>query len=205
MPLLSWCPGVSVAIKECPTCNGIVRFQEYSSGFHNFNNRVPLTLPLCQLLLSGLANKTTSGRMLNTLSFFNDNRYHHQLLRRAFHHFLSLTNFTFDFFCYQCGYHPTVIIADTNWKLAFDIPLGTFKRPDADSISDNDLEIDIAKSWSDLDKSQIAEGLISGESIANPYYTPVCHSTLAPWMGEHTRIGDILPKTEVKKAMKSRK
>lgn len=41
-------------------------------------------------------------------------------------------------------------------------PVGTFKRPDPDTISDEDLQIDIVKAWSDLDKSIIAEGLISG-------------------------------------------
>ncbi|XP_067307544.1 uncharacterized protein [Pseudorasbora parva] len=193
--------GISVAVKRCPTCANIVRFQEYSSGFHNFNNRVLITIPLCELLLSGLANKTTSGRMLDTLSFFNDNRYHHQTLRKAFHHFLALTKFQFDFFCFQCGYHPAVVIADANWKLAFDVPLGTFKRPDPDTLSEKDLQVDIVKSWSDLNKSQIAEGLISGTTVANPFSTSVRHSTLAPWMGEHTRVGNVLPKTEAKKAM----
>lgn len=47
--------GVSVTTKECPVFQTVVRFQEYSSGFHNFNNRVFLTLPLCELLLSSLA------------------------------------------------------------------------------------------------------------------------------------------------------
>ena len=60
--------------------------------------------------------------MLDTISFFNDNRYHHQIVRRAFHHFMSLTNFQFDFSCYRCGHHPAVVVADANWKLAFDVP-----------------------------------------------------------------------------------
>ncbi|KAI4796434.1 hypothetical protein KUCAC02_026986 [Chaenocephalus aceratus] len=197
--------GVSVAVKQCPTCANLVRFQDVSTGFHNFNNRVILTLPLCELLLSGLANKTTTGRMLDTLSLFNDNRYHHQIVRRAFHHFLSLTNFKFDFYCHQCGYNPAVVVADANWKLAFDIPLGTFKRPDPDTISESDLEVDIVKAWSELEKSLVAEGLISGTSVANPFCTSVCHSTLAPWMGEQTRVGNILPKTEAKKALKKKK
>ncbi|XP_033970117.1 uncharacterized protein LOC117469770 [Trematomus bernacchii] len=197
--------GVSVAVKQCPTCANLVRFQDFSTGFHNFNNRVILTLPLCELLLSGLANKTTTGRMLDTLSLFNDNRYHHQIVRRAFHHFLSLTNFKFDFCCHQCGYNPAVVVADANWKLAFDVPLGTFKRPDPDTISESDLEVDIVKAWSELDKSHIAEGLISGTSVANPFCTSVRHSTLAPWMGEKTRVGNILPKTEAKKAIKKKR
>ncbi|CAK6961772.1 uncharacterized protein LOC119013056 [Scomber scombrus] len=44
--------GINYVQKACS--NG-VRFQEYTSGFPNFNNRVLLTLPLCELLLSGLA------------------------------------------------------------------------------------------------------------------------------------------------------
>uniref|UniRef100_A0AAV2JM92 Uncharacterized protein n=1 Tax=Knipowitschia caucasica TaxID=637954 RepID=A0AAV2JM92_KNICA len=55
-----------------------VRFQEYTSGFHNFNDRVLLTLPLCHLLLSALANKTAPGRMLSTITHFNDSHFHHQ-------------------------------------------------------------------------------------------------------------------------------
>ncbi|XP_030581204.1 uncharacterized protein LOC115777435 [Archocentrus centrarchus] len=194
--------GVSVAVKECPSCANTVRFQEYSSGFHNFNNRVFLTLPLCQLLLSGLENKTTSGCMLDTLSLFNDNRYHHQMVKKAFHHFLSLSDFDFNYFCYQCGHHPAVVVADANWKLVLDVPIGTFKRPDPNTISDKDLEVDIIKAWTDLDKSLIAEGLIQGTSVANPYCKTDRHSTLAPWMGAHTRVGNILPKTEVKKVLK---
>ncbi|KAI9523088.1 hypothetical protein NQZ68_031177 [Dissostichus eleginoides] len=123
-----YCPGPTppdLNSQEIVTTQATV-FQDFSTGFHNFNNRVILTLPLCELLLSGLANKTTTGLMLDTLSLFNDNRYHHQIVRRAFHHFLSLTNFKFDFYCHQCGYNPAVVVADANWKLAFDVPRGVF-------------------------------------------------------------------------------
>ncbi|CAL8293329.1 unnamed protein product [Arctogadus glacialis] len=91
--------GISVAIKQCPVCQNHVRFQEYKSGFHHFNDRVFLTLPLCELLLSALANKTAPGCMLSTLTFFNDNRFHHQTVRKAFHHFLALMNYEFKFSC----------------------------------------------------------------------------------------------------------
>lgn len=153
--------------------------------------------------MSGLANKTTTGRMLDTLTFFNSNHYHCQTVRKAFHHFLSLTSFTYDFYCYRCGYHPAVVISDANWKLAFDVPVGTFKRPAPDIITEKDLETDIEKSWSELDKFVIAEGLLSG-TMANPYFTSMHHSNLAPWMGKRTRVGDILPKTEVNKGLKRR-
>ncbi|KAM8862765.1 uncharacterized protein AB9W97_017970 isoform 5-T6 [Spinachia spinachia] len=171
-------------------------------GSTNFNNRVLLTLPLCALLLSALANKTACGRMLDTINLFNRNTYHHQTVRQAFHHFLSLMEFKFS--CQQCDHNPPVIIADANWKVAFDVPVGTFKRPDLDTVTNTDLYIDIEKTWADLDKEIIAQGFTSGTTTVNPYRSLLSYSTLAPWMGKETRAGNILPKTEVKKGLKKR-
>ena len=42
--------------------------------------------------------------------------------------------------------------------------VSTFKRPGLDDITEEDLEIDIVQSWTDLEKEFIAEGLISGGS-----------------------------------------
>ncbi|CAL9687201.1 unnamed protein product [Knipowitschia caucasica] len=122
-------------MKTCPAGHLQVRFQEYTSGFHNFNDRVLLTLPLCHLLLSALANKTAPGRMLSTITHFNDSHFHHQTVRKAFHHFMALVDFHFGFTCNQCGYYPPIMIADANWKLAFEIPVGTFRRPDLSNIT----------------------------------------------------------------------
>ncbi|CAM4570963.1 unnamed protein product [Leuciscus chuanchicus] len=47
--------GVSVYAKECPVCRNLVRFQEYKSGFHNYNNRVFLSIPLCSFLTAGIS------------------------------------------------------------------------------------------------------------------------------------------------------
>ncbi|ROJ64739.1 hypothetical protein DPX16_3761 [Anabarilius grahami] len=121
--------------------------------------------------------------------------------------------------------HPYEVITTqaTVYGISYVRKVGTFKRPDPDTISEKDLQVDIVKSWSDLNKSQIAEGLISaldyivtlinmivnvenfGTTVANPFSTSVRHSTLAPWMGEHTRVGNVLPKTEAKKTMKKKK
>ena len=45
---------------------------------------------------------------------------------------------------------------------------------------------------------------ILGSSIKNPYSINSSYSTLAPWMGKDVRIGDVLPKTEVKKGLQKR-
>ena len=44
----------------------------------------------------------------------------------------------------------------------FSLVVGTFKRPDPDTITEKDLEVDIVKAWSDLDRTLVAEGLVSG-------------------------------------------
>lgn len=45
------------------------------------------------------------------------------------------------------------------------ISVGTFKRPDLNTVTDTDLNIDIEKTWADLDKEMIAEGFTSGTSL----------------------------------------
>ncbi|KAL7396910.1 hypothetical protein ABVT39_013480 [Epinephelus coioides] len=82
--------------------------------------------------------------------------------------------------------------------------VGTFKRPDLDTVTDKHLHMDIEKTWADLDKELIAEGFTSGTSTANPFRSRLSYSSLAPWMGKHTRVGNILPKTEIKKGLKKR-
>lgn len=98
---------------------------------------------------------------MEILSLLSETRYHHQVVRKAFHHFLSLNNFQFDFSCLWCGHQPAVVVADANWKLAFDIPVSMFKHPDPDTVTEEDLQVDIAKAWDDLEKSLIAEGLLT--------------------------------------------
>lgn len=60
-----------------------------------------------------------------------------------------------------CGCHAFVIVLKNS------LVVGTFKRPDPETISEKDLEVDIVKAWSDLDRSLIAEGLISGLDFFN--------------------------------------
>lgn len=43
--------------------------------------------------------------------------------------------------------------------------VGMFKRPDPENVTEDDLQVDIVKAWDDLDKSQIAEGLVTGKTI----------------------------------------
>lgn len=43
-----------------------------------------------------------------------------------------------------------------------------------------------------------------GTSTANPFRSRLSYSSLASWMGKHTQVGNILPKTEIKQGLKKR-
>lgn len=65
--------GIKVMVKTCLRCHTQVRFQEYSSGFHNFNNKVFLSIPLCSMLSTAI--KVSINVLLevqHTLHLFED-------------------------------------------------------------------------------------------------------------------------------------
>ncbi|XP_056299279.1 uncharacterized protein LOC130212166 [Pseudoliparis swirei] len=61
-----------------------------------------------------------------------------------------------------------------------DIILGTFKRPDLDTVTDTDLNIDIKKTWADLDKEMIAEGFTAEIRIYDSLktWTGICEDDM---------------------------
>ncbi len=47
----------------------------------------------------------------------------------------------------------------------------------------------------------ILKKLYSSDSSNNPFSSPLTYSAFAPWIGQHTRLHDKLPKTEVFKGL----
>ena len=62
----------------CHRCHNSVRFQDYQSGFHNYNDRLFLTIPLCEYLLAGLAVNPT----LDTIYIFQKTAYFNNYLSK---------------------------------------------------------------------------------------------------------------------------
>ncbi|KAF4116706.1 hypothetical protein G5714_004195 [Onychostoma macrolepis] len=192
--------GVSVYAKECPVCRNLVRFQEYESGFHNYNNRIFLSIPLCSFLTAGVSNHIAVGRLFRTIESHSRTALPINMLRKAFYHFSALRQYSYNCFCYRCGYHPSIVIADTNWKVAFDIPVNLMRRPDIQNTGLQDTLVNVAARWENLQKEIIATGFCD-DSSNNPSSSPLTYSALAPWIGQHTRLHDKLPKTEVFKGL----
>ncbi|KAG9283629.1 HMG domain-containing protein 3-like [Astyanax mexicanus] len=191
---------ITVYAKECPVCRVLVRFQEYQSGFHNFNDKVLLSVPLCSLLTTGLSNHIAVGRLLRTLESHSRATVPYNTLRKAFYHFCALREYTYGYFCYRCGHHPPVLIGDTNWKVAFDLPVHLMRRPDLENCSPQDTQVNVAARWENLEKEIIATGFCEDTS-SNPFSSPLTYSVFTPWIGKHSRINDVVPKTEIFKGL----
>ncbi|ROL42300.1 hypothetical protein DPX16_8179 [Anabarilius grahami] len=159
--------GISVYGKECPVCRNIVRFQEYNSGFHNYNNGVFLSIPLCSFLTTGLSNHIAIGRMLRTIESHSGTKLTYNSLRKAFYHFSALRKYSYNYFCYRCGHHPSVVIADTNWKVAFELPVHLLKHPEKHNITPQETEVNVAGRWENLEKEIVATGLCDGLSYSD--------------------------------------
>ncbi|KAL1277206.1 hypothetical protein QQF64_023879 [Cirrhinus molitorella] len=192
--------GVPVYVKKCLVCRRLVRFQEYQSGFHNYDNRTFLTIPLCSLLTSGLANHVAIGRFLQTIEDHAKITVSHNLIRKAFYHFSALREYSYSYSCVRCGHSPPVLIADGNWKIAFDLPVHLFRRPSLDKISQEDTQVNVRTRWETIEKEMISSGFCDG-NIANPYARPLTYTAFTPWLGNHSRVSDIVPKTEVFKGL----
>ncbi|KAL2082488.1 hypothetical protein ACEWY4_022306 [Coilia grayii] len=193
--------GVTVAVRTCPICGKQVRFQEYQTGFHNFNNKILLSIPLCSMLTSAVRNNTAIGRFLSMLEDHLELKIHHNTLRKAFFHFSAITNYSYSYCCNRCGHNPPVLIADGNWKTAFDLPVNLLKRPSCDNIQTAALTVNIDDQWTQLQKQLIAAGFCDGTSSKNPFCRELDYSAFAPWVGEFSRVGPVLPKTEVLKGL----
>ncbi|XP_076817966.1 uncharacterized protein LOC143463382 [Clavelina lepadiformis] len=48
---------IMLVTKKCMSCQGLIRFQNYQSGFHNFDNTFLLTVKLCSYLIRGIESK----------------------------------------------------------------------------------------------------------------------------------------------------
>ncbi|KAK7907169.1 hypothetical protein WMY93_015781 [Mugilogobius chulae] len=129
---------------------------------------------------------------------------HHNTIRRAFFQYSALTAYNYDYSCNRCGHHPPVLIADANWKLAFDVPVSVLKRPQNEDVQNLHLSINIKTKWEKLEKRLIASGICEELGLENPFHEDLDFTCFVPWIGPSSRISDNLPKTEKLKGLVSK-
>jgi len=67
--------GISTYYRQCPNCEMVYRYQEWSDGIHNFNDHILLSLHLCMFLRNSIQvchnpNALFSYEFFKLLGFF---------------------------------------------------------------------------------------------------------------------------------------
>ena len=106
-------------IKICPACQMCYRYQEYSAGVHNFDDRFLLTLDMCIFIRENVKQHVAVGTVCEILEQYLHRKLKPQTVLNAYMHFVALSAHSYDFNCVICGFHPPVLIADLNRKVVF--------------------------------------------------------------------------------------
>ncbi|XP_078481881.1 uncharacterized protein LOC144742691 [Ciona intestinalis] len=182
--------GIQVVMKQCTSCKFIVRYQNYRSGFHNFNNKLMLSLRLCIHLLKGIQFHVNVESNLKIL--FDENVPINNI-RNGFTHFCAMRDCTYEFSCLKCGFNPQILIGDGNWA-------NCCKRPvDAIQSSKENCQdrVNCEDSWENIEKEILGRGL--HESANNLFKLDIKYNAVSPWIGKYSRASDYILDTEHKK------
>nr|XP_026690518.1 uncharacterized protein LOC113474284 [Ciona intestinalis] len=180
--------GTTMITKLCRSCKCITRFQNYKSGFHNYNNQIILSICLCLKLLKGIESHVDVETTIKIL-FENSETLPISHLRNGFYHFCALKDFSYDFNCLKCGHSPKILIADGNWA-------NCCKRP-VDAVVEEDVDketVECEDLWGNYRKEIIGRGFC--ESTKNPWAVKITYSSISPWIGKNSRKSNMLYNTE---------
>ncbi|CAK8679885.1 unnamed protein product [Clavelina lepadiformis] len=180
--------------KQCQACGLKLRFQQYETGVHNFNNTVLLTLKLCDYLKRGVKNHVATERCLKLL--FNDSEsLPLSVIRNGFYHFLAMQDTEYKFVCNRCGCSPKIVVGDGNWKNTCLRPVHSVRGLSSHSQLDDLVDVDSI--WKSYKKEIIGRGFFGARN--NPWHVSITYKTVAPWIGKESRINAKVPNTEFKK------
>ncbi|KAA0721253.1 hypothetical protein E1301_Tti018150s11, partial [Triplophysa tibetana] len=74
------------------------------------------------------------------------------------------------------------------------------RRPDLTNTTSQDTQVNVTDRWENIEKEIIATGF-SDESASNPFASSLTYSAFPPWIGQCSRLSDVIPKTEILKGL----
>ena len=102
------------------------------------------------------------------------------------------------FNCVQCGYYPPILISDVNRKCVFDIAVSQLEELKPNETNDR---VDMDKFWNSVESEIITKGFIKkGEK--NPCQIIPTYKFQGPWIGQKSRVSNVIPNTEYRKLKK---
>ena len=195
LTLTGFLDSIETFFAKCEQCDSYYRYEEYKDGVHNFDDIFLIGLDFCNLLRECLKNHMAVGKICAIAEGLLKTKLDSNLILNSYLHFESLSNRTYEFNCVECGYYPHILIADVNRKVAF-----KYREPDEkteeQNYSDAD-EVDCKKFWDDVTMEMVSRGC-RGRKVNEMTVSPKL-SNWAPYIGEKSRIGNIIYNSEHQK------
>eukprot|EP00112_Aurelia_sp_Birch-Aquarium-sp1_P023018 Seg6701.2 transcript_id=Seg6701.2/GoldUCD/mRNA.D3Y31 product="hypothetical protein" protein_id=Seg6701.2/GoldUCD/D3Y31 len=188
--------GVETYFKICKRCNNYYRYQEFDDGVHNFDDTFLLGIDLCIFLRASTKYHVAVGTACKIISDIHQLKLDEQKVLNAYAHFEAMSERTYAFCCLQCGYYPSILIADLNRKVGFkysmsnDEMLPDEKDDDVDYVHCDDF-------WNSSAVSILSKGFI-GRKFENLSLEPNL-SFWSPYIGRNARVGDHVVNSEHRK------
>ena len=190
--------GYATFIKICPNCQMYYRYQEYSDGVHNFNDRFLISLDVCVFLRENVKQHVAVGTVCDILEEYLHVKLKQQTVLNAYMHFVALSAHSYDFNCVICGFHPPILIADLNRKVVFKC------RTIDDDIQKSDADmadyVDCEEFWDKVEINVLMKGFVISTPV-DLAIKPSIHNW-SPYMGRCTRSSNFLVNTEHRKIHK---
>ncbi|KAM9700009.1 HMG domain-containing protein 3-like [Menidia menidia] len=108
--------------------------------------------------------------------------------------FEALCDHRYTFACVSCGHHPVTVVMDLHKKGVFSMPVSDIEEPPADF----DGRVNAEDFWQKVQMEVISRGLVSSNKD-NPFVIHPSYHNWAPWIGPHTRSGNVVFNTEYQK------
>ena len=130
LSLNSLVENVQTFFRKCSKCDLCFRYQEYSDGYHNYNDTFLLIIPFRLFLRDCLQQHIPVGSISKVIQSRLNVSLDSQLVLNVYLHFESLVNHQYEFSCVLCGFHPKIMIMDLNKKISSRCSAEKFELPD---------------------------------------------------------------------------
>lgn len=186
---------IATYYKYCPQCNMMYRYQEWSSGLHNFNDHLLMDMSLCLMIRHMLQVHTSVTRVAEYLELSTGVEFPSpDVILQIYLHFEALTDHEYEFSCVRCGDHPPVVIMDIHRQTSFHLSASDLTPPPEDFHG----EVDADGFWEAITLERLAHGFIT--SLENNLFAvSPSYSFWAPWIGRNTRRSDTVLNSEFQK------
>ena len=175
------------------------RYQEFTDGVHNFDDKFLISLETCIFIRENVKHHVAVGTVCEILEQHLHIKLKQHTVLNAYLHFVAITAHSYDFNCIICGFHPPVLIADLNRKVVFKCHNIDENTPNNDE--DTADYVDCIEFWNKVENNMIARGFSPKIPVEFEVKPAICN--WSPHIGRFTRSSNLLVNTEHRKIHKA--